>query len=247
MENGLTNEANHAVGGSAGTLTARQAVMIAFPPAKAATEITFNDCSSFLDAHLLQEMREQKVWMAPMGKLALLYKERFWNPREVFGGLPVGRAMRSSPASVYGGVQVYDAGQTTDARGLYALVVFVILGRLPEEADPKGDQDFIKERLTQRLLQQLGQTFRSCPFEKLADVQAVELRCWRTDKNITKTGETDNLPEHPEPVPGLNQAVDGRSVWFVNAEASPQFTGMLEGAARASREGADHALRSWRE
>lgn len=214
-------------------------LLLALPPGKVASEIVLRNCEEFLPQDLLARMKRQPVWMAPMGKLALYYEARFWDAEAVFGGVG---GVRMSP-DWYGAVQVYDAGQATDGSNLYALVAFVVFGSLLSGDGLRSEDGkrSVEQAMVKRTLEQLATTF-SLPRQSLDEYARTEMHCWRADGHINPAVSDDNFPEHPRPIPGLNQSCKDRRIWFINTEASPVFTGMMEGAVVTATEGANRVL-----
>eukprot|EP00416_Gambierdiscus_australes_P039176 CAMPEP_0171105880 /NCGR_PEP_ID=MMETSP0766_2-20121228/63632_1 /TAXON_ID=439317 /ORGANISM="Gambierdiscus australes, Strain CAWD 149" /LENGTH=467 /DNA_ID=CAMNT_0011566839 /DNA_START=33 /DNA_END=1436 /DNA_ORIENTATION=- len=274
-------------------------LVLTLPPKKIATEISFpdetvvgssvkkNEVTKYLTPSLLARMRDQPIWMAPMGKLALFYEEQFWDPIALNGGMPFRGAM--------GAAQVYDGGKTTDGKNLHALVFFTICdirqasGEDAEShawwqggGDSKGGQTQVEstaaneqtEKLVRIVLQQVHRFARSMnalkgasgaggtvfsrmfcvhgssvaenPFEE--KLHSYAMKCWKTDNAINTAAAAERFPQHPNPISGLNDdyvvtVVEGegkrakilnrRRVFLAGTEASRDFTGMLEGAARS--------------
>jgi len=99
-------------------------LLLALPPAKAAESIRFSENIAHLGGDdgdkpdLLQRMCRQPVWMGSVAKIVLYYEEKFWNSREMFGGLPMhfgSGSGRSSMEDLCAGLQVYDAGEVSAA------------------------------------------------------------------------------------------------------------------------------------
>merc|ERR1712194_143090 len=172
---------------------------------------------------------EQPVWMGSAGKIALLYALRFWDPAQLSIGLPTD--WLDGPG--FGGVQTYDAGMTTDGRDLHAIVAFVM---------GKGI-DIDKEALAKVLAEQLHLSTK-LPRDKLMGYEAIEFKFWKADELVqTEIGTKDLFPSHPEPIRNVNRDVTGRSIWFINSEASPNSPGYLEGAIENSEKMATLVLR----
>merc|ERR1719343_808057 len=131
-------------------------------------------------------MLRQPIWMSQMGKLALLYKERFWDPAEMTGGV--------FPSGPSGAVQVYDAGQTED--GLYAIVCFVTDGTTPSE--------ITREQMAKVVVKQLAR-LGDVDEKRLANYEKAELKFWRADRHIASLKDASPYPQHPGPIRGLNE------------------------------------------
>jgi len=195
-------------------------VLLAFPPKKVLQEVEF-DFEERSDNIITHELREkinnQPIWMSPAGKCALFYKERFWNPNQVMGGLPIPSMSRN----FYGGFQSYDAGKSNDGK-YHAIVAFVACGNSPGNVT--------KEQMADKVASQLGA--KGGPDgQRFLAYDDMELKCWRTDAHISTANEGANFPMHPYPIRDLNdESNKNRRIWFCNSEGSMHLTGMLEGA-----------------
>eukprot|EP00927_Polykrikos_kofoidii_P068030 TRINITY_DN63433_c0_g1_i1.p1 TRINITY_DN63433_c0_g1~~TRINITY_DN63433_c0_g1_i1.p1 ORF type:complete len:403 (-),score=85.83 TRINITY_DN63433_c0_g1_i1:63-1271(-) len=207
-------------------------VLLAAPPAKVAEQIAIDGAERYLTLDLRKKMQQQPIWMAQAGKVALLYKNKFWRADSVFGRLPM-RWMQQSGVE-FGGMQSYDGGMTTDGRDLHALVSFVM---------SKGISEMDKNAMAKQVAKQLHDA-TSIPLDELLDFEDVELKFWRADLDIqTKEGQDTMLPKHPDSIDRLNADVAGRRIWFANSEASTEDPGMLEGAIENSQKMANTVLK----
>ena len=87
--------------------------MISLPPAKIVEDIEFVGSESrYITNDLKKQMKQQPIWMASAGKLALSYKEKFWDSSRIMLSLrPPKFVTSNSPGgNVAGAFQIYDAG-----------------------------------------------------------------------------------------------------------------------------------------
>eukprot|EP00440_Ansanella_granifera_P009329 gb/GFBE01010111.1/.p1 GENE.gb/GFBE01010111.1/~~gb/GFBE01010111.1/.p1 ORF type:complete len:305 (+),score=47.57 gb/GFBE01010111.1/:1-915(+) len=212
--------------GSGETVFGRH-VLLALAPAKVQESIPISgpEVAAYLDSEMLRRMKEQPVWMGPCGKLALLYRSKFWSdPDVLFRGLPVRPFIQQAG---FAGMQSYDGGMTTDGRNLHAIVVFVVSAH-QDTPNPLQLAAVVAEQIAQET---------GAPREEVMNFEATELKFWRSDELIqTDSGRcTQNFPQHPSEIRGLNRDVAGRRVWFANSEASVSNPGILEGAVENSK------------
>ena len=207
------------------TFTVKHLVITA-PPAKLAEEIKFDGSETrYITKDLKTKMKQQPIWMASVGKLALSYKEKFWKADDIMISLrPSDYTNSTSHGNHFSGAfQVYDAG--VNGEGEHTVVAFVTCGR-GEQAPYTAE---IMAEIVSKQLDESGiERTNSTSFSKY---ESRHLKCWRTDKNINKVDDAESYPVYPNAILGLNDdTIEGRRIWFGGSEASENWTGMIEGA-----------------
>ena len=201
-------------------------LVITAPPAKLAEEIKFDGSETrYITKDLKAKMKQQPIWMASVGKLALSYKEKFWKADDIMISLrPSDYTNSKSHGNHFSGAfQVYDAG--VNGEGEHTVVAFVTCGRR-EQATYTAE--IMAEIVSKQLDESEIERTNSTSFSKY---ESRHLKCWRTDKNINKVDDDESYPVYPNAILGLNDdTIEGRRIWFGGSEASENWTGMIEGA-----------------
>jgi len=201
-------------------------LVIAAPPAKIIEDILFEGSESrYITLGLKNKMKHQPIWMASAGKISLSYKEKFWNSGNIMMSLrpPNFESSTSDGNTFAGAFQVYDAGLNDN--GEYTIVAFVTCGK--REENPYS-ADMMAQIVAKQLDESAVAKTNSSSFSKY---QSIQMKCWKTDKNINKLHDAEPYPLYPQPIFGLNDdTIDGRRIWFGGSEASEDWTGMIEGA-----------------
>ena len=201
-------------------------LVISVPPAKIIEGIEFVGTESRYISHTLKkQMKKQPIWMASAGKLALSYKEKFWDSSRIMISLrpPKIATPESSEENVAGAFQVYDAG--LNDKNEYTIVAFVTCGK---GKDNPYDAPSMAKIVAQQLDEHVPGVKKSNYF---LNYTSLHLKCWKTDKNINKVNDAEPFPIHPQPIFGINDdTIDNRRIWFGGSEASEDWTGMIEGA-----------------
>ena len=201
-------------------------LVISLPPAKIVEDIEFVGSESrYITNNLKKQMKQQPIWMASAGKLALSYKEKFWDSSRIMLSLhPPKFVTPNAPGgNVAGAFQIYDAG--INDKKEHTIVAFVTCGK---GNDNPYDAQTMAKIVAKQLDEHVPDIDRSYSF---LNYNSVYLKCWKTDKNINKVNDAEPFPIHPQPIFGINDdTVKERRVWFGGSEASEDWTGMIEGA-----------------
>ena len=190
-------------------------VVFCVPPRLLAKHVTFNPP---LSPTKQRAMQQSDTWMAGVTKVALVYKEPFWNEDYQFQNL-IGRL--AGPA-----FQMYDS--STDK--ISALTAFTLATQIGTTKDNDDENKNLAKKVASQIAQSfqlLGDTEKS----KLAlSFEEYFIQRWPLETYISEEPYPKRIQPHPHPVQALSTMEWSGRLLFAGTETDESSPGVMEGA-----------------